>query len=255
MNLVWAGAAVLVLAALGFGLGAKRSVLLTFAASVGAGTAFAVAATRVGATLLQQAAAALGACAVAGWAVRWAAGRGLGRVRLPGDRWLGAGLGVAQAALLVWFCAATAPRVAAPPGPATDPAAGAATALPQAAGTGGSAASWLDGPIATVRAVRTLATLTPAEARLVYDVPEVRAVADSEPMRPLWEDVALVEQAGQAARGSRFALLAVGSDPRVKAALDDPDFLAKVRRVDLVALADRVARCRAGAGADGGGGK
>lgn len=263
MSYLWAGALVLALAALGFGLGARRSLFLTFTAMVGACAACVVLAARVGRTLFEQAGAVLLAFACAAWGarwavrgfVRWAGRRGVGNVRMRGDRWLGAGLGVGQAAVVVWFIGATMP---AGEGPGARTQAAAAAAAPRTAAAGASAASgagsganWLDGPIATVRAVRTLADLTPAEAKLVYEIPEVRAVAESEPMRPLWEDLSLVEQAGQAARGSRLALFAVGSDPRVKLALEDPDFLSRVRRVDLVLLADRVATWRADGHATG----
>jgi hypothetical protein len=107
--------------------------------------------------------------------------------------------------------------------------------------------AWVQKPFLYVRAVRVLRDVSPEEARWVADRPEVRAVAESGPLRRLMEDPDVLRRVQQASAGSRIALAALAADPKVKAAMEEPEFLDRVRRVDLPALAEAVTARRAGA--------
>ena len=109
-------------------------------------------------------------------------------------------------------------------------------------------AGWVQRPFVLLRSFRLLRSVTPEEAEFVCSLPEVRAVAESEPVRRLSADAELMARIDRAAEGGRLALLELAAEPELKRALDDPELIALVRRVDLPAVAGAVARRRAASG-------
>ncbi len=110
---------------------------------------------------------------------------------------------------------------------------------------------WVERPFVLLRAFRILRTLTPEEAESVLSIPEVRDVAESEPILRLARDEAILRKMERAGEGGRLALLELAAEPEVKRALEDPLLLSKVRRIDLPAVAGEVARRRAAKGLGG----
>jgi hypothetical protein len=147
------------------------------------------------------------------------------RVRRPVERRgraAGSGLGLMLGALGVWACLAPPPRAL-----EFEPV------------------GWVQVPFATLRALRILRSLSPAEAQWVAGQPEVKAVIESESLQRLMRDPAIVRKVQRAADGDRLALLALAADPEVKAAMDEPAFLDRVLQVDLPGIAEAIVRRRA----------
>jgi hypothetical protein len=105
---------------------------------------------------------------------------------------------------------------------------------------------WVRAPFACARALRILRDVSPEEAQWLAVRPDVKAVAESESIRRLMRDEAILARVRLASDGDHLALLALAADADVKAAMDDPAFLARVRQVDLQALAESVVARRAG---------
>ena len=104
---------------------------------------------------------------------------------------------------------------------------------------------WVQAPFAYLRAVRVLRSLTPEEAEWLDRRPEIRAFNDCPALRRLVESEERLKKIQEAADGDRLALLDLALDPEVKSAMDDSEFLERVHRVDLIALAEAVLRRRA----------
>jgi hypothetical protein len=136
----------------------------------------------------------------------------------------GAGLGAALGAAAAWLV-----LVPPSPAPAFEPV------------------GWVQFPFAYLRALRVLRGVSPAEAAWLVERPEVKAVAESESLHRLMRDPEIFREIRRAADGDRLALLALAADPDVKAAMDDPAFLERVRAVDLPDLAKAVESRRADA--------
>jgi len=105
---------------------------------------------------------------------------------------------------------------------------------------------WVQAPFAYLRAVRVLRSLSREEAEWLDSRPEIQAFNDCQALRKLMEDEEVMKKIEEAAGGDRLALLDLAFDPKVKGAMDQPEFLERVRRVDPLVLAEAVLRRRAG---------
>jgi hypothetical protein len=88
--------------------------------------------------------------------------------------------------------------------------------------------------------------LSREEAEWLDSRPEIQAFNDCKALQKLMEDEEVMRKVEEAAGGDRLALLDLAFDPKVKGAMDQPEFLERVRRVDPVDLAEAVLRRRAG---------
>lgn len=93
-------------------------------------------------------------------------------------------------------------------------------------------------PFEIMRACRTLSSLSPAEAEQIATRPEVLAVLDNDSMEKLLRTPGMLRKFSRAADGDWKALGSLANDESVKAAMREPEFLERVRAVDILRLAE-----------------
>lgn len=141
----------------------------------------------------------------------------------------GAAVGTVAAALLLWGVAGNLPEVA-------------LEALPERKPDD---VVDLRRPFEILSACRTFGTLTPAEADHLAGRPEVIAILDNGAMEKLLTTPGVLRRVSQAAEGDWRAVGSLATDDTVKTAMHDPEFLERVRQVDVFALAAEIERLRA----------
>jgi len=93
-------------------------------------------------------------------------------------------------------------------------------------------------PFEIMRACRTLSSLNAAEAQQLAARPEVLAVLDNGSMEKLLRTPGMLRKFSRAADGDWKALGSLANDESVKAAMREPEFLERVRAVDILRLAE-----------------
>jgi hypothetical protein len=104
--------------------------------------------------------------------------------------------------------------------------------------------SLLHAPLRELRALRILSSLSASESETLARRPEIQALVGDERLVALANDAELCPQLQDASNGSLSALAALLTDSRILWAMDHPDLLAKIRKVDLPSLADEVLHMR-----------
>jgi hypothetical protein len=101
-------------------------------------------------------------------------------------------------------------------------------------------------PFEIVRACRVLANISDDEAEMLVKHRDIRAVLEADSLERLLRTPGVIRKVSRAVEGDWGELAMLAADPAVKDAMSEPDFLQRVRAVDVVALAADVERCRAG---------
>jgi len=108
-------------------------------------------------------------------------------------------------------------------------------------------------PFEIMRACRTFSSLSAAEAEQIATRPEVLAVLDNGSMEKLLRTPGMLRKFSRAADGDWKALGSLANDESVKAAMREPEFLERVRAVDILRLAEDLEQRRsAGPSAENG---